>query len=574
MKLKNIYKIAQEQIFKLLKELDLEDALISKINSKMYFPIVLTSIDYKEINFFSIFKEILGKEVNTLCIVPCSFYIDSMLPYLKKQFKNIILVDNFRTGYIHEIPIIKENEVSPEKIDVFYISCLTNRLIDHFQKKFAGYPQITLTSLFKTLIEKYDINLTINHDLVDYLSEKNTERDLFFIGGFFLEQLSPTVKELKKRGFNIKILLEDKFSPRHGLKVQLENIIEDIPTYYVNLVDVFYLLKRLKKGKAIFISNLNFSGHTVESNIILSMIKSISNIPCGSLMLDVIWPPFKGLTSGIVYEIPDNLKLKIDDNKFFEMAYKNTISEMDFVILNANTKDVNDFLVNTTKQINIFSFYRYSYYNNDLKFYKEKNNEIHIAVINSIFSTHNRDQMREYLGIEVLKSILDQEVHVHKFSSEEDIKTIYDNLSFNQRKFFHGEEVIFDQYKLLEKLSHYDCGWMVHDTVALAHPIYESSSQFLKELYYLFGLTTVPTTVITFCAAGIPVLVNRSMKGLMEQFPKEFFIPLETSEICSLKKILQKELSLKRKKFCFQNRHLFSIEHNIEQLINFLEKFD
>lgn len=568
-----IAQITQSEIENFINSAEIaQNSIISIIKDDPHL-FMIDAINFEKIDLSRIFYNKFQKNIKRLCIIPCSFYISKMLPYFKKYFKEIVLVDNFKRGELEGIPIITENELDPNKVDAFYISALTNEIRSYFQEKFKKYPQMDVLEFF-SLVEKEELIITSHDDVIQEIINRNkSHKDIFFIGGFFLEMLVPTIYQLKSRGYNIFIIVEEKFSPRHGIKT--DQLFEglNVPVYQLPAYEAIHLVNKLSKGQIIFIANGSYLGSNIESNILLKILADVSSVPCGWLLLDVIRPPYPKKKPKIKVELYNKVVLDLNWDILFEISYKHAINSMDFIILNANTRDATKFLLNTTTQRNIINFYRYSVYHDSLRFQDTKaaSKEFHIAVINSLFSTHNNDFIRSALDINILKSILRQGIHVHKFSAESDINYIKTQLNEYEKKYFHGEKVIFDQKELIEKLSLFDAGWMVHDSVALSNPIAECTSRFLKELYYLLGLTTVPTTFLIFIAAGIPVLVNRSMKGLLEEFPEEFLIPLEISEIPSLKNILSEANLPQRKKQCFNKRKGLTINKKIEELLIFID---
>ena len=63
---------------------------------------------------------------------------------------------------------------------------------------------------------------------------------------------------------------------------------------------------------------------------------------------------------------------------------------------------------------------------------------------------------------------------------------------------------------------------------------------FTQEAMELFTPTTLPSVIWTCAAAGLPVICNRAMRGVVDVLPDGMAIPLSLSELGSLKSILDK----------------------------------
>lgn len=95
-------------------------------------------VNLQSSDFKSIFSKVMPKQVNRLAIAPCCFYIADWLPELKKCFNKIYLIDNYKKGVVHGIPIVTEDQINPNDVDVFYF-CINRRDISTFSKKIYRY---------------------------------------------------------------------------------------------------------------------------------------------------------------------------------------------------------------------------------------------------------------------------------------------------------------------------------------------------------------------------------------------------------------------------------------------------
>lgn len=94
------------------------------------------------------------------------------------------------------------------------------------------------------------------------------------------------------------------------------------------------------------------------------------------------------------------------------------------------------------------------------------------------------------------------------------------------------------------------------------------SDQFTRDAMDLFTPTTLPSVIWSCAAAGLPVVCNRSMRGVVDELPEGMAIPLTLSELGNLKSILEQ---LDWNKIHSANLAPLDIRNNIHRLNAFLD---
>jgi len=242
------------------------------------------------------------------------------------------------------------------------------------------------------------------------------------------------------------------------------------------------------------------------------------------------------------------------------------LEESTGLILNSNTKEAQSTL-KYSFGINkpMLSFYRYNKYIPNILEKKLENKEFHIVIIGGM-SHKLRDSTH------MLKKILQQKIHVHNYVSSPLMERFISNLSEAESKYFHSHESIVSQSELIKEISKYNAGWIVDNSLEIVNMINNINKIEFKELMLIFRLTTISSSLLALGSAGLPIFINKTVVHVTYEFPKDFFIPIEESEVNNFKQIIEDIDWSERYRVTNEKRNLFSIDNKIEQFIKWLEK--
>jgi hypothetical protein len=94
----------------------------------------------------------------------------------------------------------------------------------------------------------------------------------------------------------------------------------------------------------------------------------------------------------------------------------------------------------------------------------------------------------------------------------------------------------------------------------------------MRELFALFVPNGVPTSSVTYGAAGLPVFISRQIKVMDEVYPPGCCIPLDMGEIGNLSNIFKRLDWGRIHRTMREQRERFSAFHQIPRLAAFLDQ--
>ncbi len=556
----NLYDTLQKEIDVLLHEMD-----ITTIDSKdIVKEVEAFNIGWdlaktlKAINIKNVFDKYLHKDVKRLAIYPCSIFVENSLSSFKEYFDEVVLYDDYRDGEtISGITIqstlnIKEED---EKIDAYFISTripeLKDYLIDNKVPKEKAIWVNDIVFDIQAMESKKQDEEIVNGILEKIHSSKNP---LIVLGGKYYNNYTPTFKAFEDQGYDIFIISRVP-EVSHTSPNPSYHLLPFENKYILNINQILLFADKIDKGKILIHSegflNPQFEGFKtlcsyVYPLILLRKIKTKKYF----FLYDLVKPFYK------------NYKY---ENEFLKI-YKKMLNSSDGLILNSNTDEAVGFLkYSLGLKLPMMSYFRYNFEIN--KKQEKLKDGFHIVMVGG-FLDDVGDEMRTVS--KYAREILSQGLHLHYYASTFGAKAFRDSLSEEQKRYFHLEKTIMDQNELLYDISKYHAGWMVHNTQKISDMISQASDQFLKDVLYMFMVTTVPSAVLLFGSAGLPMFLNRSMHGLLEKYPKECFMPMELSETIGLIDMIDDIEWKERYKKTEEYAKFFTTEFNINEFIEFI----
>ena len=540
----NINNIEPEDIIQQIESFNIGWDLSNKLNN---------------VNLNKIFEKKLQKKINTIAIYPCAIYVENAIKTFKNYFEEILLFDDFKGNVkIGNLDVQHSDNLEKydNKIDAYFISTRIPELKDFFLEE--KIPDNSKAIWINDIVLDIYSQITNTFEEVDEILYKinNSKKPLIILGGKYYNNYTPTFEELEKKGYDI-FLISRVPEVSHTSPNPSYHLLPFENKYILDINQMLYFSKNLTKGEVIIHSegflNPQFEGFkTLCSYVYPLIILKQLKVKKFFFLYDLIKPFYHNFK----YE---NELIKI---------YKELLYTSDGIILNSNTKEGVEFLKNSLQiQSPIISYLRYNF---AIKQKQEKlKNGFHIVMVGG-FLDDVGDEMRTIS--KEAKKILSQGIHLHYYANTSGIPTFIDSLDEYQKKYFHPETPIMNQNELLYEISKYHAGWMVHNTQKIADIISKANNQFLKDNLFMFLLTTVPSAILLFGSAGLPMFINRSMTGILDEFPKENFIPIELAEINAIKNIINDINWNDKFQKTEKNKHLFSTEYNINRLIDFFKK--
>ncbi|PLX66958.1 MAG: hypothetical protein C0603_09820 [Denitrovibrio sp.] len=448
------------------------------------------------------------------------------------------------------------------------------------QQSDAGYDAYFITTRVAELKEHFlstcvprAKSIWINDIAIEILKEAKTENDnttqlesilqkieeaknpLVFLGGKFYNNYTPTVKSLEEAGYDIFIISRVP-EVSHTYPNPSYHLLPFENKYLLDINEMIEFCDKLNKGIVLLHSegylNPQFEGFkTLASNVYPTILMKKIKVKKIFFLYDLIKPFYKNFT----YE------------KEFMKVYQSMLKASDGIILNSNTVEAKDFLkysIGIDKPM--MSFYRYNFTA------KQKSAKLtdgfHIDMVGG-FLDDVGDEMRTIS--KYVREILAQEIHVHYYASTYGAKEFKETLPEEQKPYFHLEKTIMDQYELIESVSKYHAGWMVHNTKKISNMISQANEQLFKDLLYMFMVTTVPSAILLFGVSGLPMILNRSMPGILSEYPTDSLVPIELSEVHNLKKVINDHNWKDLQESADRNAELFSTAYNNTRLIEFID---
>jgi len=515
----------------------------------------------EELDLKALFSELSGLVCDDLYVFPSTGLFEKGMATFLKSFGSICVYDEYKTGVLQNICI--QHPCQIDSLDTekkcFFMPTTNRFLIEFLREKYLNkHPEIVILTLFD--VATIFLNKAIDESRVFALLEKIlcSTNPLIVFGGKYYNNFTPTFKALEHKGYNV-FLVHQSQSISHAPSDPAYDRLPFSDKYTLNTNEMILFAQKLSKGSVImqtegFLNPMFDGKKTVSCYLYPLLFMTLFKVKKYLFLYDLIKPFY----TGFEYE---------DD---YMSIYNDLLVRADGLIFNSNTQEACDFIKNTFPYVKKSLFFpRYNYSHKKVR--KNKLSGFHIAIIGTFLNEEGEgDEMRTikpYI-VEVLK----QKIHLHYFFEDQEAFQFYDQLEDELKDYFHIHKTIFDQQELIEEISCYHSGWMIHNTQKMADMIANARTQKFKDLLFMFMLTTVPSAILAFGCAGLPMFINRSMQGLMKVFPEEFFIPIELSETLHIDKIIEKQDWKERHRYCDEHRGLFSVESNIEKIIGFMDE--
>lgn len=506
-------------------------------------------------DFLDRISHAVGSKVRRLMIVPCPDYIISCIGALFPHLEQLYVYDNLKAGRQFgdlEILPFREEELNFDQIDACFLATTEPRIAELFLSHIPQEIVVNFTEIFMEpqVKERNDIK-----SIVDSINAINDP--VIVLSSVCSSTLLQTYKELNKH--RTVFFVARYFVPDHpGYGVMPSDKIDITHNYIVDFYDMLYLLKNIQHGSLIFVAESFFHPDwdarlTIPSYAYSTAIMRYSAVPSTILLYDAVKP------------IARNFEYEGQSAIYYEQMLKSSGS----ILLSSNSTEMGDFLRHScARQKKFISFFRYSCApSNDIP---KIDGGFHMAAI-SVYLGEFKEPSRDNM-VKHIVSILDQKIHFHYYSNQAGAHEFRDSLREEIREYLHIHPIILDQKKLVEELTQYHCGWVTSDLSVFGDIISESTTRFYKDIFAIFPASTIPSSALVFACAGLPIITNRGLWGVRNLFPEGCTIPLEMSEVNNLSNIILEHDWEKISEIAQMNRHKYTLEENIGNLIEFLKQ--
>jgi hypothetical protein len=526
------------------------------MKSKLY-PEALQEIIVDPKGFLRRIESLVGRPVRRLMIVPCPDYVIQCAEALAPHLEELCLYDNLkagrRAGGVEILPF-DHSALPVDRIDACFSATNDARIASLF---LAHLPPGKVASFAEVFAEQVKAD---GQDSIATITERInvTPNPVVVLSSVCSSTLFQTYKTIDRNRavfFISRIFVPDH--PGYGVmpteKVDLEN------NYIVDYDDMLYLLRNIRHGNLIFVSESFFHPDwdarlTVPSYAYSTAVMRFSAVPVTVLLYDAIKP----VARNFEYE------------ELSAFYYEQMLQAAGSVILSSNTKEMGDFLRHScAPEKEFISFFRYSCApTRDIPKLNDGFHLVAISVYLGEFKEPSRDKMTEHIV-----SILRQGIHFHYYSSQPGAHRFRESLDEETRRYLHIHPIILDQEELVEEMTQYHCGWITSDLSVFGDIIAKSSTQLYKDIFDIFPASTIPSSAMVYACAGLPVLTNRGLWGIRNIFPENCAVPLEMAETKRLADIIAEQDWPEIWKRSKENRARYTLDSNIGELIGFLNKF-
>lgn len=506
-----------------------------------------------------------GNKATSIALAPATDTILENLTWFKEHFDTVLVGDNIKKGQCHcGITLLSLDDLAlqADTIDCFAITTDTPELQDMFRRVLPAHKTCHVYDLRSRLVPFMMPSDGMARAKRLVAAIEASENPLIQIGKKLHATTEPIFAELSTQDFDVfSFSLFDRMEDSSAFQKPMDDGSPVEQNALLVFAELLYLLKHIKRGRFWiyydFFLNVGWDTQRAASAYAFTAaLMRMANRPVVLGMYDVIKPVYTNMEKQIAAT----------------HAYKCMVNCADALALTSKSDHMAEYLRNTlAKDTPVKSFYRYSYPpqvpNARMS---ESDGERHFVGVTSFLGEvyePNRIETRNSI-----RSMLQQKIHFHYYSSHEKVYEFQQNLPDAERVYFHMETPIWDQSALIQDMSRFDAGWLVGDEATIfADMIRQIEDRYIREIYTLFVPNGVPTSSMAYGAAGLPVFISRQIKVMTEVYPDGCCIPLDMGEVGNLSAIANKldwdTLHQKMR----NERHRFDISHQIKDLASFLE---
>jgi hypothetical protein len=523
------------------------------------------SISYRLLSRESdgVLESVVGRTVRRIGVAPATQVVLDHLAWFQERFETVELADNFRCGETHAgLTVRSVPEFLERSGDLDCILLATNNpeIEAEYQKVLPPETTVSISAFSYPMdlcrFSRY--GLARAQRILDAIEA--SPNPIVVLGNKLLATAEPTFAALEGAGYDVFVIsLFDKLENQD--KSGYDPSCELPRNALVTTFEQLYILTHLRKGLFwIYYDFFHNTGWDAANGVIA--------YAYAAAMLELASRP---VVLGM-YDVLKPVCLNMERSAEAFAIYKVLLDLADAVVLTSKSDHIAEYLRNTlVKDRPVLSFYRYSFPPPEpLPRLSETDGARHLVGVTSFLGEvfePNRIETRNSI-----RSILRQGIHFHYYSDNVKVHAFRNELPADERAFFHVEPAIWDQQVLVRDMSRFDGGWLVGDEATIfARLIGQVEDRNIRELFTLFVPNGVPTSSMTYGAAGLPVFISRQIKVMDEVYPKGCCVPLDMGEVDNLSAIFARLDWKAMHRVMREERDRFSAFAQIPRLKAFLD---
>lgn len=469
-----------------------------------------------------------------LVVAPCSPLFEDVLEQLQQHFEHIQFIDKSRGGcLINDATILSSDDFQPEPGDLALILTRNTQAVTAYTQLFGEGNYID----FLTVCNHHRLSVPSPGTQAFVERVNAAGKPILFSSPRPMGTVSSTIRELGRRGYNPFWIGSEEVKEEHQTGYSTPRI-KDVAfeSYFIGgMLDTIRTFCAMSHGtvlyhfEAIYPPSWDFDRVAICYAATLAMIRTVtecrqagSSAKFALYMYDAIKPGVKHYERG----------------ESCGRLYKAMMSEAEAVVFSSYTEPFGDFVENAIgKPLPRVHCHRYQVMPKNRR--PRLTDAYHIAIISVLleeFWEPSRMGLLDYI-----RDIIGQGIHIHYYASDPGhpkIKEFKDSLPADRQQQLHVHKPIHDLDELASELSQYHAGWSLFNMQIFNDMTTYLTDQFTSDAMELFTPTTLPSVIWTAAAAGLPVICNRSMRGVVDMLPEGMTIPLQLSELGNLKNIL------------------------------------
>jgi hypothetical protein len=482
------------------------------------------------------FLETRETSCERIIIAPCSILFTSILEQIGNTFPQAIFVDSHCAGNaIGGKIIISPEELVPNSHDVCVIMTRNTQAIQSYKTQFGSSNCIDLLEAY--IRESQEVIRPSTMEFIDVLNKET--HPVLFSSAKPMGTLTSTIDQMAKDGYATYWMgSEDVKDIKHTGYATPQTSDLNLRDYAIGgLLDMLFTFCRMQQGtiffhyEALFPPSWDFRRAAICYAACLAVIRTVKEfrVPGSSAklvlhMYDAIKPGVKHYEAGVQASA----------------TYKQMLAEAEGVVFSSYTTDFGDFVCNAM-QVNLPRVHCHRYQRIPEVRQKRLAGAYHIAIVSVLleeFWEPSRTGFKPYIA-----EMLATGIHIHYYvgvSSRATAEVFRTSLPIADQSRFHLHDPIHSPHDLAYELSQYHAGWSLFNMQIFNDMTTYIDDQFMKDAMGLFTPTTLPSVIWSCAAAGLPVICNRDMRGVVDMLPEGMSIPLTLSEIGNMKNILDK----------------------------------
>ncbi len=511
-----------------------------------------------------IIETVAKKPIRCLGLAPATKAVLENMDWFLKRYEKVYIGDNFKAGQVHfgqEVLTIDALLAKEPEIDMFLLTTNTPDIAEAYQCLLPEQKTISINALIEPMHQYHFLSHGLARAQRIIAEIEASENPLVVLGNKLLATAEPTFVALELSGYDVFVIsLYDKME--NQARSGHDPSCAVMRNALVSPLEQLYILTHLNKGLFWiyydFFCNVGWDAvRSMVTYASAATIVSLASRPVVLGMYDIIKPICKNM----------------ERSREAFALYKTMLEKADGIALTSKSDHIAEYLRNTlVKDRPIISFYRYSFPpGRPLPRLSDLDGERHLVAVTAFLGEvfePNRIETRNSI-----RSILRQKIHFHYYSDNQVVIDFFNQLPAEEQPYFHREAAIWDQRELVHEMSRYDGGWLVGDEATLfAQLISSVEDRTVRELYTLFVPNGVPTSSMTYGAAGLVVFISRQIKVMDEVYPPGCCIPLDMGEVDNLANVFQRLDWKKLHQTLREQRFRFDVFHQIPRLVTFLDQ--